>query len=87
MEKFFILFVLMLPQNSFKATQLRNVRVKTAYTEKEETVKGYFAAKKLKYEKFNLFIRAFKKEQKLEVWTKKPIRCFTLTISVLCLVR
>jgi murein L,D-transpeptidase YafK len=71
MEKIFILFVLMLPQNSFKETQLRNVRVKTAYTEKEEAVKGYFAAKKLKYENFSLFIRAFKKEQKLEVWIRE----------------
>ena len=71
MEKLFILFALMLPQNSFKETQLRNVRVKTAYTEKEGTVKDYFTTKKLKYEKFNLFIRAFKKEQKLEVWIRE----------------
>jgi len=71
MEKLFILVVLMLPQNSFKETQLRNVRVKTAYTEKEAIVKGYFAAKKLKYEQFSLFIRAFKKEQKLEVWIRE----------------
>jgi len=71
MEKLLILFVLMLPQNSFKETQLKNVRVKTAYSEKEETVKGYFAAKKMKYEGFNLFIRAFKKEQKLEVWVRE----------------
>ena len=61
----------MLAQNSFKETQLRNARVKTAYSEKEATVKEYFAAKKLNYEKFNLFIRAFKKEQKLEVWIKE----------------
>jgi murein L,D-transpeptidase YafK len=71
MEKLFILFVLMLPQNSFKETQLRNARVKTAYTEKEGTVKDYFSAKNLKYEKFKLFIRAFKKEQKLEVWIRE----------------
>jgi murein L,D-transpeptidase YafK len=71
MEKLLILFVLMLPQNSFKETQLRNVRVKTAYTEKEETVKSYFVAKKLTYNQFSLFIRAFKKEQKLEVWVRE----------------
>jgi len=45
MSKLLILFVLMLPQNSFKKTQLKNVRVKTAFTEKEKTVKGYFAKK------------------------------------------
>ena len=71
MEKLFILVVLMLSQNSFKETQLRNVRVKTAYTEKEAIVKGYFVAKKLTYEQFSLFIRAFKKEQKLEVWIRE----------------
>ena len=46
MEKLLILFVLMLPQNSFKETQLKNVRVKTAFTEKEETVKGLFQRQK-----------------------------------------
>lgn len=71
MEKLLILFVFMLLQNSFKETQLKNVRVKTAYTEKEALVKGYFAAKKLEYENFSLFIRAFKKEQKLEVWIRE----------------
>jgi murein L,D-transpeptidase YafK len=71
MEKLLILFVLMLPQNSFKETQLKNVRVKTAFTEKEATVRGYFTAKKLKYEGFHLFIRGFKKEQKLEIWARE----------------
>ena len=71
MEKLLILFVLMLPQNSFKETQLKNVRVKTAFTEKEEIVRGYFMAKRLKYEGFHLFIRGFKKEQKLEIWTRE----------------
>ena len=61
----------MLLQNSFKGTQLGNPRVKTAYTEKDVTVKDYFAAKKLNYEGFHLFIRAFKKEQKLEVWVRE----------------
>jgi len=71
MEKYLILFALMLLQNSFKGTQLGNPRVKTAYTEKDVTVKDYFAAKKLNYEGFHLFIRAFKKEQKLEVWVRE----------------
>ena len=58
----------MLIQNSFKGTQLGNPRVKTAYTEKEIAVKDYFSEKGLNYEGFHLFLRAFKKEQKLEVW-------------------
>lgn len=61
----------MLLQNSFKGTQLGNPRVKSAYTEKDITVKDYFSAKKLNYQGFHLFIRAFKKEQKLEVWVRE----------------
>lgn len=68
MAKYLILVAAMLIQNSFKGTQLNNPRVKNAYEEKEITVKKYFSAKKLNYEGFHLFLRAFKKEQKLEVW-------------------
>lgn len=58
-------------QNDFKKSQLQNGRVKNAYDEKEVAVKNYFKAKKLSYEFFNLYLRAFKKEQKLEVWVKE----------------
>jgi len=53
---------------SFKKIQLLNVRVKTAYDEKEKVVEGYFHEKKLSYAGFQLFIMGFKREQKLEVW-------------------
>ncbi len=68
MEKFCIILAFMLMQNTFKETQLKNARVKTAYSEKEDVVKGYFKEKNIKYGGFRLFIRAFKKEQKLETW-------------------
>lgn len=68
---FIIALLLMLQQASFKETQLTHGRVKTAYDEKEATVKQYFADKKLSMEKFQLFLRAFKKEQILEVWIKE----------------
>ena len=71
MEKYLFVLALMLLQNSFKGTQLGNPRVKTAYTEKDATIKEYFASKMLNYEGFHLFIRAFKKEQKLEVWVRE----------------
>jgi murein L,D-transpeptidase YafK len=58
-------------QSSFKQTQLKQSRVKTAYEEKESVVKEYFSDKKIAFEKFQLFLRAFKKEQKLEVWVKE----------------
>lgn len=67
-----IFFVALMPQqNSFKETQLKQSRVKAAYEEKETVVKKIFTDKKLSFQKFQLFLRAFKKEQKLEVWIKE----------------
>jgi len=62
---------LLLFQSGFKQEQKKHQRVKDAYLEKEETVKAYFREKNFSYEKFNLFIRAFKKEMKLEVWIRE----------------
>ncbi len=56
---------------SFKEAQLKNGRVKSAYQEKEAAVKEYFREMKLDYSGFQLFLRAFKKEQNLEVWIKE----------------
>jgi murein L,D-transpeptidase YafK len=58
-------------QNAFKISQLQHSRVKNAYDEKELSVKKYFSEKKLNYDGFNLFIRAFKKEKELQVWIKE----------------
>jgi murein L,D-transpeptidase YafK len=70
--KFLILFIMLLtPPPGFKDAQLKNVRVKAAYELKEQTVRGYFIKKGLKQEGFQLFIRAFKKEMKLEAWVKE----------------
>jgi murein L,D-transpeptidase YafK len=66
----FILIMLM-QQPSFKETQLKHSRVKTAYDEKESVVKKYFSDKKLDYSGFEIFIRAFKKEKELQVWVKE----------------
>lgn len=63
--------LVMFQQASFKETQRTYSRVKTAYTEKEAAVKQYFADKNLSMDKFQLFLRAFKKEQILEVWIKE----------------
>lgn len=61
----------MLPQISFKQTQRQFPRVERAYQNKEDIVRGYFREKGLQYEGFNLFIRAFKQEKKVEVWVKE----------------
>jgi murein L,D-transpeptidase YafK len=66
-----LLLIAMIPQISFKETQLKQSRVKTAYDEKESIVRKYFFDKRLSFEKFQLFLRAFKKEQLLEVWVKE----------------
>lgn len=59
---------------SFKESQLSYERVKVAYAEKENVVKNYFTSKGIEQNGFNLFIRAFKKEQKLEVWVKEKAK-------------
>ncbi len=73
MKEIALFFMLMpvLQQPSFKEIQLKQSRVKTAYEEKEGIVKQYFSEKNLSFMKFQLFIRAFKKEQALEVWIKE----------------
>ena len=68
MEKIFFILAVMLTQTTFKQTQLTYARVRTAYDEKESVVKNYFVQKKISYNGFKLFIRAFKKEEVLEVW-------------------
>lgn len=67
----FISLMMIFPDASFKDAQLKNSRVKTAYDEKESIVKNYFKSKNLSYSGFHLFIRAFKKEELLEVWIKE----------------
>ncbi len=72
MKTIFILLLLVFPQTlSFKAKQLQHIRVQTAYKERELIIKEHFAKKQLDYTNFQLFIRAFKQEEKLEVWVKE----------------
>jgi murein L,D-transpeptidase YafK len=75
----FVVFCMsILPQSSFRDTQRQYKRVDAAYTEKESTVKGYFAAKNIVDKNFSLFLRAFKKEMKLEAWVKTTTDTFVL---------
>lgn len=82
--KFFpiIALLVILQQESFKQTQLKEARVKIAYEDAEELVKKHFSDKGLSMDKFQLFIRAFKKEAALEVWIKeKNAATYTLLHS------
>jgi murein L,D-transpeptidase YafK len=56
----------------FKTAQLKYSRVKSAYQDKEESVKALFTACKLDPAQSQLFIRAFKQEGILEVWARHP---------------
>ncbi|QHT66481.1 L,D-transpeptidase family protein [Rhodocytophaga rosea] len=57
---------------TFKTAQLKYARVKSAYQDKEESVKALFTTRKLDLSQSHLFIRAFKQEGLLEVWAKHP---------------
>jgi murein L,D-transpeptidase YafK len=55
-------------QESFKAMQMRNPRVRQAYAQKEQVVKKIFSAKGLAYPPQNIFFRILKREGLLELW-------------------
>lgn len=65
------LLAFMPQQLSFKETQRTHSRVKAAYEEKEHVVKEYFTNKNFSFTRFRMFLRAFKKEQMLEVWIQE----------------
>lgn len=55
---------------SFKDQQLKNKRVKIAYTEKWEGLKAELKEKSIDPDNIDVFIRIFKHEQELELWAK-----------------
>jgi murein L,D-transpeptidase YafK len=65
------LLMMALADPTFKIAQQQHSRVKVAYEEKESVVKGMFESKGLSFSGFNMFLRAFKKEQTLEVWIQE----------------
>ncbi len=73
-EALLLIFVLSLipdsAQAQFKADQLRYSRVRTAFQEKAAAVEALFADKKLAWPPAGIFIRVFKKENRLELWAR-----------------
>ncbi|MBL7857160.1 MAG: L,D-transpeptidase family protein [Cyclobacteriaceae bacterium] len=67
----FLFLIMSVQQTPFKKSQLQHTRVKSAYAEKETDVKKYFSDRNISFTGFYLFIRAFKKEKKLEVWVRE----------------
>ena len=69
----------MTPPASFLEQQLKFPRVQAANREKGRVVAELFASKGIDDKNFDLFLRAFKKEQKFEVWAKnKADQTFSL---------
>lgn len=64
---------------SFKASQMKNARVKQAYATHWEPLAKELKAKSIDPGNFDLFIRVFKYEKELELWVKnKSDKSFTL---------
>ena len=65
-----VIFSLAFMADNFKTQQKKFSRVKTAYEEKEKSVKELFSSKGIELSSATIFIRAFKKEAQLEMWAK-----------------
>ena len=65
-----IMTVLLAQSKSFKAEQKRFSRVRGAYTEKFDGVISLLKEKSIEISKLNVYLRAFKKEQVIELWGK-----------------
>jgi len=65
-----ILTILSFAPTDFKSKQLKSTRVKKAYKLKGSMITELLKSKGIESNKLQLYIRAFKKEQKLEVWGK-----------------
>lgn len=65
---FFLSFYSVSYGQDFKSEQLKYSRVRTAFDEKWDELSALITAKGFDPDRFKIFIRAFKTEQKLEVW-------------------
>ena len=66
----YLLIYHLLPAQSFKTTQQKYERVKTAYNEKWENLKTDLVKQNINPQNFELFIRVFKKDKTVELWIK-----------------
>lgn len=70
MKSLILLIILLTTTDSFKKDQLRYSRVREAYTEKETIMKKLLSDKGIDSNNFQLYIRAFKFEKKIQLWAK-----------------
>jgi murein L,D-transpeptidase YafK len=60
----------LLTQTDFKTEQLKNSRVKNAYKEKETSLNELYKQKRISFKSQQIFLRAFKKEEEMELWAR-----------------
>jgi len=58
---------------TFKEAQLQNGRVQKAYEEKDSLIKSIVQTNRLDSNSLQIFMRAFKHEQKLEIWGRDSL--------------
>ncbi len=68
---FFIVFTQVVTSQTFKEQQLQFPRVKTAFKEKNDRIDSLLGILQIPKNDLNIFLRAFKKEKRLELWVKK----------------
>ena len=71
--KWFILLLIIsqaVMSQTFKEQQLKFPRVRSAFDEKQENMQRLLTAAKVDPKAFTIFLRAYKSEQRLEVWAK-----------------
>lgn len=69
--RLFIIFALMIfSDTGFKTKQLTFPRVRTAYANNEATIAELLQKNKINEKDFIIYLRAFKKEQEIELWVK-----------------
>lgn len=65
-----LFFSCMISAQTFKTTQQKAARVKTAYTEKWESLKAELIKNKIDASNFEICIRAFKHDKLVEIWLR-----------------
>lgn len=63
-------FLTAFKSDSFKAEQKRYSRVRQAYSDKAEVLKNLLSKKSIDMNQVQLYLRAFKEEQLIELWAK-----------------
>ncbi|MBL0047775.1 MAG: L,D-transpeptidase family protein [Bacteroidetes bacterium] len=66
----FLLLILIHPGVGFKTSQLKNARVKVAFTEKESMLLQKLESKGVQTKRLKIFLRVFKREKRIEAWAK-----------------